>query len=252
MEDESPLYQGPISQNVVKFSPKSRMYSLSPNDYKSFSENYTHLTVINRGNQVRMYSTTEKKNRFKRRIVFGHEIDNVGDKTNAGQFVNRLCELSRNDAIPATLVRYEQYYLKEETVTRTFYMICTDERLCAVQQIRTMEDVMKDHMLSNKFLPINQIISWSEQLLSALDWFHSTIREPHRNVVPSSIFVDGETIILGSYGIGFENLTIDQLTDCEEYLAPEVKEDMNFSFKSDIFSLSVILLRLLTLEVCYC
>ena len=106
----------------------------------------------------------------------------------------------------------------------------------------------KDH--NSHFLE-NQIIDWFTQICFAL--YHIQKKEIiHRDLKPQNVFLTKSSMIkLGDFGISKNiNTTWEKtltLIGTPYYIAPEVFEDQTYSFKSDIWSLGIILYQLMDL-----
>lgn len=70
----------------------------------------------------------------------------------------------------------------------------------------------------------------------------------HNNLIPSSIIISesGEALV-SKFGFGFENL-IETLHQNHPYFAPEVFDNLKFSSETDIYSMGVLFIKLLTLK----
>ena len=71
----------------------------------------------------------------------------------------------------------------------------------------------------------------------------------HNNIQLSSILLDkNKNIKLSKFGFGFETV-IELLTENEEYIAPEVYDDNKFTHLSDVYSLGILMLKLMGVTV---
>jgi serine/threonine protein kinase len=89
--------------------------------------------------------------------------------------------------------------------------------------------------------------NWFFQILSGLKALHD-LNITHNNLLPSSVLLESNNVKLIKVGFGFEEI-IESLAQNEEFFAPEVFDDELFTPASDIYSLGVLMMKLIYLEV---
>jgi serine/threonine protein kinase len=71
----------------------------------------------------------------------------------------------------------------------------------------------------------------------------------HNNIQLSSVLMDeNQNIKLSKFGFGFETV-IDLLNENEDYFAPEVYENEQFTHQSDVYAFGVLMLKLMGIDV---
>ncbi|KAL0222895.1 hypothetical protein P9112_002285 [Eukaryota sp. TZLM1-RC] len=102
-------------------------------------------------------------------------------------------------------------------------------------------------------LPLNIVISWSRQLLFALDYLHNTKHTVHRDIKLSNVFLTNcGTIKLGDFGSAALTKTLnntgglDTLIGTPCFMAPEVVRQEKYGRRSDVFSFGAVVYSLVT------
>ena len=110
---------------------------------------------------------------------------------------------------------------------------------------------LRDYLLKRKQLTLEEAASFADQIASALQYAHDS-KVVHRDVKPSNILLraDGYAYLV-DFGLakalmGAESLTSDgAMVGTPEYMAPE-QSNGESDYRSDIYSLGVILYQMLT------
>ncbi len=110
---------------------------------------------------------------------------------------------------------------------------------------------LRDYLLKRKQLPLEEAASFVDQIAAALQYAHDS-KVVHRDVKPSNILLrsDGYAYLV-DFGLakalmGAESLTSDgAMVGTPEYMAPE-QSNGESDYRSDIYSLGVILYQMLT------
>ncbi|EGR29846.1 protein kinase domain protein [Ichthyophthirius multifiliis] len=126
-------------------------------------------------------------------------------------------------------------------------------KLCIIMEYADGGDIGKIIKESKgKYLNENQIIDWFTQICLALKHVHDR-KIIHRDLKGQNIFLTKNNLIkLGDFGIArVLTKTIDKaktMVGTPYYLSPEIIESKPYSFKTDIWSLGVILYELCALR----
>src|SRR5579863_15433 len=110
---------------------------------------------------------------------------------------------------------------------------------------------LRDYLLKRKQLPLEEAASFVDQIAAALQYAHDS-KVVHRDVKPSNILLrqDGYAYLV-DFGLakalmGAESLTSEgAMVGTPEYMAPE-QSNGESDYRSDIYSLGVILYQMLT------
>ncbi|XP_057377743.1 serine/threonine-protein kinase Nek5-like [Daphnia carinata] len=101
--------------------------------------------------------------------------------------------------------------------------------------------------------PEQQILSWFQQLVSALDYLHKR-KILHRDIKTGNIFVTANLLVLklGDFGVAKVLERTGQMArtcvGTPGYLSPEICGNRQYNSKSDIWSLGCVLYQLMTLR----
>ena len=100
--------------------------------------------------------------------------------------------------------------------------------------------------------PKNLFLDWMIQLCVGISYIHSK-KIIHRDLKPNNIFLTKSLMIkIGDFGISRKlNFTWEKastFTGTMQYISPEIIESKPYSFKSDIFSLGILLYELVSLK----
>ena len=100
--------------------------------------------------------------------------------------------------------------------------------------------------------PKNLFLDWMIQLCVGISYIHSK-KIIHRDLKPSNIFLTKSLMIkIGDFGISrMLNFTWEKastFTGTMQYISPEILENKPYSFKTDIFSLGILLYELVSLK----
>ena len=104
-----------------------------------------------------------------------------------------------------------------------------------------------------KYFTESQILDWFTQLCLAIKHIHDR-KILHRDLKTQNIFVTKNGIVkLGDFGIAkCLNLTLDKaktVVGTPYYLSPEIVQNKPYNFKSDIWSLGIILYEMVALKM---
>ena len=105
----------------------------------------------------------------------------------------------------------------------------------------------------DKYFEENNILDWFTQICLALKHIHDR-KILHRDLKSQNIFLSKNGLVkLGDFGIAkCLNYTLDKANTyigTPYYLSPEIVQNMDYSFKSDIWSLGVLLYEMICLKV---
>ncbi len=94
--------------------------------------------------------------------------------------------------------------------------------------------------------------NWVLQMLLAVGFMHSN-KIVHRDIKPQNVFVDFDmNLKIGDFGIS--KLLDSSVQNCQtsagtpSYMAPEMVESQDYSFKADIWSLGCVIYEICSLE----
>ncbi len=104
-----------------------------------------------------------------------------------------------------------------------------------------------------KYFSESQVVNWFTQICLAIKHIHDR-KILHRDLKSQNIFVTKEGIVkLGDFGIAkCLNMTLDKaktIVGTPYYLSPEIVQSKPYNFKSDIWSLGVLLYEMLALKM---
>ena len=136
----------------------------------------------------------------------------------------------------------------------TFTMKKPKLSLCIVMDYADGGDLKtKINSQKGKFFVENQILDWFTQLCLAMKHIHDR-KILHRDLKSQNIFLSKNGLIkLGDFGIAkCLNFTLDKartFIGTPYYLSPEIVQNLPYSFKSDIWSLGVLLYEIAALKM---
>lgn len=110
---------------------------------------------------------------------------------------------------------------------------------------------LKDN--KDKLFEENQILDWFTQICLAVKHVHDR-KILHRDIKSQNIFLTKKGVLkLGDFGVSkCLSFTLDQaktVIGTPYYLSPEIVQDKGYSFKSDIWSLGVLLYEMCSLKM---
>lgn len=116
-----------------------------------------------------------------------------------------------------------------------------------------LNKLIKAQQKENKFFPEEKILDWFCQICLAVKHMHDK-KILHRDLKSGNIFLTKSGIVkLGDFGISKTlNSTLDKaktLIGTPYYLSPEIIMNKPYSFKSDIWSLGVLLYEMILLKM---
>jgi len=105
---------------------------------------------------------------------------------------------------------------------------------------------------NGRYFSEDQILNWMTQICLSLKHIHDR-KILHRDLKSQNIFLKDGRIKLGDFGIAkCLNYTLDSaktFIGSPYYLSPEIVQNMNYSFKSDIWSLGVLFYEICSLKM---
>lgn len=112
---------------------------------------------------------------------------------------------------------------------------------------------IKSQRQKNRYFSENLILDWFTQICLALKHIHDK-KILHRDLKSQNIFLTENGLIkLGDFGIAkCLNFTMEKastIVGTPYYLSPEIVQNQPYSFKSDIWSLGVLLYEMITLKM---
>ncbi|KAL9653454.1 hypothetical protein ABK040_002089 [Willaertia magna] len=164
---------------------------------------------------------------------------------------------SMKEAVNMLQLRHENIV----PVTDVFELSFTNERyLCIVMPLFKCGDLfslIRHYGEAMKPIPEDVIYSITEQTISCLDYIHSQ-NIVHRDIKPGNILikefepVSGKIVVaLADFGLSKSTnySTLHTIAGTSHYQAPEILMNENYSLKSDVYSLGVVLYQLLSNDV---
>ena len=97
-------------------------------------------------------------------------------------------------------------------------------------------------------LPENTASKFLHNVLSALAYMHS-YEIMHRDVKPENILICGTTAKLADFGAASLGLIATGLCGTEDYMAPELVPDEQYTYKIDLWACGVLAHEMLTMHV---
>ena len=116
-----------------------------------------------------------------------------------------------------------------------------------------LSEKIKNQKNKNKYFKESQILDWFIQICLALHHMHKK-HILHRDIKSQNIFLTKNDIIkLGDFGISKSlNYTLEKartIIGTPYYLSPEIIQNIPYSYKSDIWSLGVLLYEMVSLKM---
>jgi len=114
----------------------------------------------------------------------------------------------------------------------------------------TLKMKLDEQKTKGQYFDENTLINWFYQICLALKYIHS-IKFLHKNINPSNIFLMNDNFAkLGIVGLenGFIPNIIQSKRKVNPYLAPEIRHDEYFTYKSDIWVLGTTFYQLIILD----
>jgi len=200
-------------------------------------EKYQRIKVLGKGSFGKAYLV---KNTVENEFCVVKQMEtSMMDKKEREEAVKEAMLLKRMDH--KNIVRFQEVFMTKKG------------RLCIVMDYADGGDV---HMVLKKqdgqLLSENRIVEWFVQTCFALRHVHDR-KVLHRDLKTQNIFLmESGQIKLGDFGIA---RVLDATKDYAKtmvgtpyYLSPEIIEDKPYNFKSDIWSLGVVLYEMTTLK----
>ena len=110
---------------------------------------------------------------------------------------------------------------------------------------------MKNKRKKKQYFEENELLDWFIQILLALKCIHEK-KILHRDIRLSNIFLIKDMAKLGNFGVAKSlSPTIKYaktIVTKPQYLAPEVKQNINYSYEADIWALGVTFYQLIILD----
>lgn len=116
-----------------------------------------------------------------------------------------------------------------------------------------LQKKIKNQREKKRYFPEDQIIDWFTQICLAIKHIHDK-KILHRDLKSQNIFLTENGLIkLGDFGIAkCLNLTMEKastIVGTPYYLSPEIVQNQPYNFKSDIWSLGVLLFEMMRLKM---
>eukprot|EP01080_Neovahlkampfia_damariscottae_P003662 gene3662-6477_t len=215
-------------------------YVLKGDSFKNFSKLFSKPSDIDKTSTIRIETRKNEKKKYNQ-IILGYDIDAPVEKQNEIEHkMVALCSIKHEN-----ILQHEKVYVKKpiKNSSYSYHISTTDQKLK-----RTLEtDIFETIQGKNNSFPPNMIEKWFFEIISGLDALHGQ-GITHNNLLPSSIFLDTDNHVqLSKIGFGFEE-NIESLTQNEAYFAPEIFDDEKFTTSSDVYSLGVLMMKLIYLE----
>lgn len=188
-------------------------------------------------------------------VLFCYEKGDPQQKKYVLKYIN-LAELTKNKAAGSEREANLMKKLHHENIVRLIDVFECDRKLHLIMEYCAGGDLrghIRDTILAETDFSYSMIRKWMIELSNALSLIHKA-KIVHRDIKPENIFIgENHTLKIGDLGI---SRTID--TDKNEraktrigtprYVSPEVLQGKSYLFSTDIWSLGIMLVEIITLE----
>ncbi|CAD8166145.1 unnamed protein product [Paramecium pentaurelia] len=140
--------------------------------------------------------------------------------------------------------------LKHDNIIQYFEtFIDNKDRLCLIMEYANNGTLGQYLKQRTQPLPEAQIVDWFTQLCLALQCVHSQ-KIIHRDIKSENVFLHDDKIKLGDFGIArsVEQDLATTFIGTPYYISPEIIQNQPYSYKSDIWSLGVLLYEMCTFK----
>lgn len=205
---------------------------------------------------------TSGKGQFKLGKTIGNgaygKVFECFDKKNGKKFAMKKLNLTEcsEDVIKSAETEAElltslqnEYILHAVTAFKESETLCIVTDFCDQGDLAQFLDRRKGKLLNEQ-----QIVEWSWQICSALEYLHG--RDVlHRDVKTANIFLTGKemTVKLGDFGtaIKLKNPTQKVRSYCgsPQYISPEIYDNKYYDCKTDIWSMGVCVYKMVALKL---
>jgi serine/threonine protein kinase len=111
-----------------------------------------------------------------------------------------------------------------------------------------LEDVIKKTRNKHEIVPKNDVLRWIEQITHGIMYSHSR-NVIHRDLKPANIFLNQGSVRIGDFGFAKtmvdQNTTTNTVLGTQSYSAPEIRKELGYNHKLDIWGIGIILLDLI-------
>ncbi len=197
------------------------------------SSKYNEIKILKK-DDIKLVYLAEKKNNKKKVIIKQFDLSDL-DKETKDEF-RKEGETLTKIRHPNVIKFYDFYYKNNIAYIITEYI-----------ETGTLFDKIEDHKIKNEYFDENILLEWFIDICEGMKEINEN-NIIYRTLKPDNIFITKDNRIkIGDFGIAQlynyknqNNINIGIIT----YLSPEIIKNLNYNYKSDIWSLGIVLYEL--------
>eukprot|EP01137_Pigoraptor_chileana_P011475 Opistho-2@62412 len=204
-------------------------------------ENYEILSKLGKGAQGSVFLVRDKRDKGE----FVMKMVECNDELDASRAIKEAMALRMLEH--RNICGYKEFFKTWDKKTEAIH-VCI---VLSLYKDGDLAKAMEQRRLKKLPLTEKEIKSWFGQLVDGMVYVHNK-KFIHRDLKPSNIFMSGDTLIIGDFGVAtiMEDTRVKTRTSVGtlNWMAPEVL-DRPYDERSDVWSLGCILLQMSTINV---